>query len=489
MGFKYCAKSSKDHITIFLILCIALLISGFGIAQPNSFDVMSYQAVGDGITDDSEAFLKSWAAVCGADPSATPTLTIPSGKTFLLKPTKFYGPCKPQKINVEVSGSIVAPDSKSGYEGHNEWLSFKGIDGLNISGTGEIDGRGSVWWQKNTALAFHCCNGLQLSGLKHMNSPKNHISINNCTEVIISLLNITAPQNSPNTDGIDISASTHVLIRDSCIGTGDDCVAINSGSSFINITNVTCGPGHGISVGSLGENGAHHTVEEVHVNNCSFNGTMNGARIKTWQGGSGYAKNISFEQITLVSVKNPIIIDQYYIDRNSPQNATNVEVSNVTFIGFHGTTTSKNAITLKCCGSVGCTNIVLNQINITAVLESETSSICSNAHGKATDFTAAPPPPPAAKEEEKLAEEGKKTETGETPAPVPAPAKEKAEATEEAIAVASTPTKTEEPSRLETRDVAEPAPVEEVKEEKKERGDNNKTRFGIGTGRGTRSGS
>lgn len=37
------------------------------------------------------------------------------------------------------------------------------------------------------------------------------------------------------------------------------------------------------SVGSLGENGAYETVEDVYVKNCTFNGTQNGARIKTYQ--------------------------------------------------------------------------------------------------------------------------------------------------------------------------------------------------------------
>lgn len=36
-------------------------------------------------------------------------------------------------------------------------------------------------------------------------------------------------------------------------------------------------------MGSLGEDGAYETVEDVHVRNCTFNGTKNGARIKTWQ--------------------------------------------------------------------------------------------------------------------------------------------------------------------------------------------------------------
>jgi polygalacturonase len=30
---------------------------------------------------------------------------------------------------------------------------------------------------------------------------------------------------------------------------GDDCIAINNGSSYINISGIACGPGHGIRCG------------------------------------------------------------------------------------------------------------------------------------------------------------------------------------------------------------------------------------------------
>ncbi|CAA7025426.1 unnamed protein product [Microthlaspi erraticum] len=62
---------------------------------------------------------------------------------------------------------------------------------------------------------------------------------------------------------------------------GDDCVAINGGSYNINISHVACGPGHGISIGSLGRGEFNETVENVKVTHCTFNGTSNGARIKT----------------------------------------------------------------------------------------------------------------------------------------------------------------------------------------------------------------
>ncbi|KAF3603290.1 hypothetical protein F2Q69_00033019 [Brassica cretica] len=96
---------------------------------------------------------------------------------------------------------------------------------------------------------------------------------------------------------------------------GDDCIAITGergGSSDINITRVACGPGHGISIGSLGKGDIDDTVENVIVRSCSFWGTQNGARIKTWHGGKGLAKNILFENITVTNTKYPIIIDQHY---------------------------------------------------------------------------------------------------------------------------------------------------------------------------------
>lgn len=37
------------------------------------------------------------------------------------------------------------------------------------------------------------------------------------------------------------------------------------------------------SIGSLGERGSTATVRGIHTRNCTFIGSQNGARIKTWQ--------------------------------------------------------------------------------------------------------------------------------------------------------------------------------------------------------------
>ncbi|KAK4416682.1 putative polygalacturonase [Sesamum alatum] len=237
------------------------------------------------------------------------------------------------------------------------------------------------------ALRFYHCNELQVRGLKHRNSQRNHVSIDECKGATISNLDIRAPAKSPNTDGIDISASTNLHIHDSLMATGDDCIAIKGGTSNVHISNIACGPGHGISIGSLGENGQHDEVEGISITNSTFTRTENGVRIKTWQGGSGFAKNISFSEITFVAADNPIIIDQYYCPhKKCSDKISAVEVSDVRYSGLHGTSISKKAtINFSCSKIVPCTNIVMDDVDIESAhtRHRPTTARCINAHGTA----------------------------------------------------------------------------------------------------------
>ncbi|GLT90925.1 hypothetical protein SLE2022_088400 [Rubroshorea leprosula] len=376
----------------FFITLVFLLSTFSRQAKGKLFNVLDFGAVGDARTDDSKAFLDAWRSVCEATTTSgatMPTLQVPAGKTFLLKQVKFSGPCKSATVQIQMMGNIIAPmstdwtDCKSGC-----WLCFDLVDNLIISGTATINGNGAVWWQKSThVLYFQSCNNLRVSGLTSHNSPLNHIGISGCKGVSISKINLIAPNDSPNTDGIDIANSNQLDISDSFIGTGDDCIAINGGSSNIKITRLNCGPGHGISVGSLGKDGSNDMVEEVHVRNCTFNGTQNGARIKTWAGGLGFARSISYEDIILIRAGNPIFIDQHYCPHQNcpPEKQTAVKVSDVTFSKFQGTSADNIAITLNCSSIVPCTNIKMNLVNITSLYpSSKVEAICNHADGTAT---------------------------------------------------------------------------------------------------------
>ncbi|KAK7386215.1 hypothetical protein VNO78_26275 [Psophocarpus tetragonolobus] len=324
--------------------------------QNSSYNVMDFGAHGDGNSDDSQAFLSAWQKTC--ETQVTATLVIPAKGVFMVKNIILKGPCKATQINIQLHGKIIAPSKDAWEKGvtieDNSFLiMISNVNGLVVDGTGgQIDGLGSDWWKCSTCqrpevISFKGCNDLKVNKLTIINSPRVHISVNSCKGAIFSNINIYAPHDSPNTDGFDISASNNVLIQDSNIQTGDDCIAIIGGSSYINVTRVFCGPGHGISIGSLGRNGAHETVENVYVRNCTFKNTQNGARIKTF-------KNAG------------------------------IQVSDVTFRGFHGTSANDLAINLAC-NSLSCFNIVLDNIKIVSSLPRKPAYCsCSNVHGRST---------------------------------------------------------------------------------------------------------
>lgn len=363
------------------------------------FNVMDYGTVADGLNDDLTAFKEAWEAACMASSNAV--LQVPSGKRFLVKPVTFLGPCK-SHISVEITGTIVAPKEPSAWN-NNEldlWLRFSSISGLTIEGGGVIDGQGQDWWSKSCkvnkqhgcldgappAMSITGCSNVLIRNLQFVNSQQMHLVVVDSSEIQISGLQIQAPEESPNTDGIHIQRVQNAQIDDCVIRTGDDCISISSGSSTINVKNINCGPGHGISIGSLGKNGEGAKIDDILVQNITFTETSNGARIKTWQGGSGYARNIRFEDIVVDNVKNPIIIDQYYCDSNSPckTQKSAVQIQDVTYKNIHGTSSTDVAVNFSCSETVACTGITLTNVKITTATANKAKSVCANALGMAS---------------------------------------------------------------------------------------------------------
>ncbi|PRQ37154.1 putative polygalacturonase [Rosa chinensis] len=349
--------------------------NGLCYGQNRTLNVLDFGASGDGIADDTEAFLNAWKTLC----ETGQTLNIPAGKTFVVKPLQLVGPCKSNNVGIQIDGNIVGPSTLSEWADACKigqcWLCFLNVKGLVIKGEGLINGNGPIWWKQETqsindtdmtckpptALNFHKCDQLQLFGFTSRDSPRAHIFIHSSNGVRISNIHLSAPEKSPNTDGIDISLSSQVTIQDSFIGTGQDPATTDN-------------------------------VEQVHFQNCICNKSTNCARIKTWMGGSGYARAIFFRQMILEQSQNPIIIDQHYCNggHNCPAKTGAVKVSNVTFSGITGTSASEQAITLDC-SDLGCTDILMDHVNITSASGLPLRSVCNKASGKAS-FTSPPIP-------------------------------------------------------------------------------------------------
>ena len=70
------------------------------------------------------------------------------------------------------------------------------------------------------AITFHKCENLKVRNLVLVNSQQMHMAFTNCDSVRVSRLRLVAPASSPNTDGVHISSSTDVEVKDSVFQTG-----------------------------------------------------------------------------------------------------------------------------------------------------------------------------------------------------------------------------------------------------------------------------
>ncbi|CAN1348791.1 unnamed protein product [Linum perenne] len=352
-------------------------------SSTQTFQVEDFREDGD---DDTKAVEKAWDAACKSSKGAAQLVLVASKKSYTLKPIRFSGPCK-SKLTVEILGTIEASNDRSDYEEDtSHWLVFDGVKDLVVQGGGTIDGQGKVWWQnsckvkKHLAVTFYKCNNLVVKNLKIQNGQQIHVSFQSCNNVQASNLQVNSPQDSPNTDGIHVTSTKNIRISDSVIGTGDDCISIVSGSQSVEAYRITCGPGHGISIGSLGSHNSKAYVSGVSVDGAKFSGTSNGLRIKTWQGGSGSATNIKFQNIEMKNVENPIIIDQNYCDQDKPckEEKSAVQVKDVVYKNVKGTSASEVAIKLECSKSFPCEGVVLEDVDLERGGGKGVKAVCNN---------------------------------------------------------------------------------------------------------------
>nr|GMD63953.1 polygalacturonase At1g48100 [Ipomoea batatas] len=244
--------------------------------------------VGDGMTDDTQAFKEAWDAACQVESA---TLLVPSAYSFLIHSTIFTGPCQ--------TGFVFQ------------------------------------------AVRFFMSCQHRRGRIRKRTVPQFNFRFDNCENVHIQSIHITAPPLSPNTDGIHNieNNNTTLKIYDSLISNGDDCVSIGSGCYDVDIRNLTCGPGgHGISIGSLGNHKSRACVSNITVRDSVIRQSDNGVRIKTWQGGWGAVLGVTFDNIHMDNVRNPIIIDQFYCLSSTCENTTSaVSISGVQYSGIKGT--------------------------------------------------------------------------------------------------------------------------------------------------------
>ncbi|XP_021594331.1 exopolygalacturonase clone GBGE184 [Manihot esculenta] len=351
------------------------------------FNVVQFGAKTDPEKDNALAFIQAWNAACNWKGKAR--VLVPKG-AFVASSMVFGGPCKNKAPTVfQLVGTLKAVSNLSSYA-EDFWMIFRNVNGLVITGTGTVDGQGPNVWKYNdhgdggrvfpASIKFHRVRDGVIRQVSSVNPMGFHIGIVLSKNITAKSLHLTAPEDSPNTDGFHISQSNQVKIATSVIATGDDCVGMIQGSTDISIKEVTCGPGHGISIGSLGKYPDEKDVKGILVTNCTLRNTENGIRIKTWAGSPpSQATALTFQDIVMHNVRNPIIIDQSYgSNSNKP---SKVRISDVKYINIKGTTSSEVGVNFECSKQFPCQRVHLANIKLeyTGDKKQALSATCQNA--------------------------------------------------------------------------------------------------------------
>ena len=205
--------------------------------------------------------------------------------------------------------------------------------GSGIMGDGAIDGRGGAkllgqdvtWWDISKKakvfdtsysaprlVAVTQSDDFTLYRITLRNSFNFHVGVNQTNGFTAWGVKIKTPKTARNTDGIDPSSSTNVTIAYCDIDTGDDNIAIKTGAqgvaAHMTIAHNHFYSGHGMSIGS----GTSGGVNDVQVSDLTIDGADNGIRIKSDRSRGGLVRNISYENVCMRNVANPILVTPMY---------------------------------------------------------------------------------------------------------------------------------------------------------------------------------
>jgi polygalacturonase len=270
-----------------------------GVTLFGSRDAAEYEVKGTGAT----------SGLCGTIATGAPPAVFPAPQ----RPAPARGGCRPLI-------SII--------DAHN----------VGIMGDGVIDGRGYAkilgkdysWWEmarkaepKNERyfttrmIVANHADGLVLYRITLHNSTNFHVSVNQTNGFTAWGVHLLTPttkgMDARNTDGIDPGSSTNVTVAHSWIDNGDDNIAIKTGTTHMSVVDNHFYSGHGMSIGSETYSGDSYLL----VDGLTEDHTTSGIRIKSNVTRGGPVHDLTYKNICMRGVQNPIAISPYYTNQTT----------------------------------------------------------------------------------------------------------------------------------------------------------------------------
>ncbi|KAI9046624.1 hypothetical protein LZ554_009367 [Drepanopeziza brunnea f. sp. 'monogermtubi'] len=340
------------------------------------------------------------------------TLVLPKDKTFVIGKKLDLTFLKDVHVNLE--GTILFTDNVTYWQSDYFYHSFQksisfwkwGGEDIKIYGEGILDGNGQACTYYRPILFYaENATNLYIEGIRFQGSPcwTNFVVMSkNVVYNRVIIENLSTSENPPkNTDGWDSYNVDGLTVRDAWVNIGDDCFSPKPNTSNILVENIYCNGTHGVSMGSIGQYpGVKDHIYNAHIENITMlNGQVSSSALPMtaghagnpkltrahstepvsraglgWAGqnaGYGFIDNVTFKNVYNYNNDMPIMLDACYFEINSTmcsQYPSRVDMTNIHFIHFTGGSSGTKGPTianLVCSPNAICTNITLEDINLT----------------------------------------------------------------------------------------------------------------------------
>ena len=224
------------------------------VSAQNTYDVLSFGAKGDGVTDDAVAIQKAIDR-CSAEGGGI--VLFPRNHVFLSGPVELKSNVE---LHLEATATLKANPDESIYKlsafGENRgegmlWLWAKDAKNISITGKGTIHGNGIAFMgaeledsyelkpladqtfdPRPHVLTLTNVQNLTIRDVTIREGAYWTVHLIGCDEAVIDGINLLNNLKIRNGDGIDLDHSKNVRIANCHITSGDDCICLKNRREF-----------------------------------------------------------------------------------------------------------------------------------------------------------------------------------------------------------------------------------------------------------------